>query len=431
MGDSNEDPNYYIEFSGGTIDEERARQIQAATHAAFEWGATLPVEWNGLFAKDGAPALYAAMGDTVLAMPGVRALYETPAVALVFDPVTREVKGVRAQGASGEISIKARKGVILTTGDYANAPDLLSGFNYANMPIATCGTPADTGDGLRMAAAVGAKLEHMTNSSIDWTGAAFRRPTEEYGVAFYYNYGGMMEPEFAHGSKIVVNRAGNRFMNEEMLLTGLQHNRNAADLRFLDIKTTPMTADGDYEHMPMFMVMDSKVVDNEPLLVNEGKGWRCKHGVYNWSEDNQTEIERGWVLRADTLEELAGLMTSKTLMKKSEVSVDAAGLEATVEAFNEGCETGEDAFGRTVFDALDTPPYYAVELMPCVVYVEGGPAVDVQQRVLDWADQPIARLYAAGNVALGGELMPYGLAGCIGMGMDAGANSAALENWDA
>ena len=124
-------------------------------------------------------------------------------------------------------------------------------------------------------------------------------------------------------------------------------------------------------------------------------------------------------------------MTSKTILREEECTVDGEALAATVAAYNEGVSSGEDAFGRTAMDTLDTPPFYAVEFIPCVAYLEGGPVVDTEQRVVNWSDEPIGRLYAAGNVCMGGELMPFYLSGAIGMGIDAGEHAAGLESWEA
>lgn len=432
VGAVSDDWRQYVAHSGGTASPEKAQQLCDAAHRAVEWVAGMPgLVYEQGAVEGGAPAFYAGVSAYVAGLPGVRVSYETPACGLVRNPDTGDVVGVRAAALSGEVTVKARRGVVLATGDYASSPELLSQFHYPNLPIANVGGPGDTGDGLRMAASVGAQLGHLTNTSLDWAGAAFRKPSEELGCAFYYNYGGLMEPDDPLPAKIVVNRVGERFMNEETLLAGMQHNRNDADHAFLDVYSEGHSASGDYVNMPMFMVVDAKGFGTAPLLVNEGKGWRCKKGVYAWSEDNQVELERGWVLKADSLEELADLMASTTCMKGEDVTVDAAGLARTVEAYNEGCAVGEDAFGRTAFAALDTPPYYAVEPMPCLVYLEGGPVVDEGQRVMDWFDQPVGRLYAAGNVCMGGELMPFYLSGAMGMGLDAGAGAASLEDWGA
>lgn len=431
VGVVSDDWQKYVDHSGGTMTDEKAQQICDASHRAVEWVRSVPnlvMDETGAV-EGGAPAFYEAISAYVSGLAGVRVFYESPATGLIRDYASGDVKGVRAMQGDAEIAIKARKGVVLASGDYASSPELLSSFHYPKLPIANVGGPGDTGDGLKMAASIGAQIGHMTNLTLDWAGACFRKPTEELGAAFYYNYGGISEPPFENPSKIIVNRNGERFMNEETMLVGLQHNRNDADHAFLYVWSS-MGAEGDYVNMPMFMVVDSKVIDNEPLLLNDGKGWRCKRHIYDWSEDNQAEIEKGWVLKADTLEELASLMTSKTIMKEQECVVDAATLVATVEAYNAGVAEGVDAFGRTAFDAIDSGPYYAIELIPCVVYVEGGPIVDVEQRVVDWENAPIRRLYAAGNICMGGELMSTYLSSAIGMGLDAGANVAGLEAWE-
>ncbi|MCK7503494.1 MAG: hypothetical protein MZV70_04885 [Desulfobacterales bacterium] len=58
--------------------------------------------------------------------------------------------------------------------------------------------------------------------------------------------------------------------------------------------------------------------------------------VFDWSRDNSVEIAKGWILRADTLDELARKM-----------GVDAAPLKETVSTFNASCAGKTDPdFGR-------------------------------------------------------------------------------------
>ncbi len=49
--------------------------------------------------------------------------------------------------------------------------------------------------------------------------------------------------------------------------------------------------------------------------------------------------------------------------------------------------------------AFDTPPYYAVQIFPLARKNFGGVKTDLQCRVLDKHFEPIAGLYAAGEVA--------------------------------
>jgi len=48
----------------------------------------------------------------------VTILYETPAVDLILDPSTREVKGLVATSGGKNINVKAKRGVILACGGF-------------------------------------------------------------------------------------------------------------------------------------------------------------------------------------------------------------------------------------------------------------------------------------------------------------------------
>jgi succinate dehydrogenase/fumarate reductase flavoprotein subunit len=100
-----------------------------------------------------------------------------------------------------------------------------------------------------------------------------------------------------------------------------------------------------------------------------------------------------FIRKADTLAELA---------KKMEV--DAPAFLATVGRYNKACEQKletEPEFGKSLktSKAFDTPPYYAVQIFPLARKNFGGVKTDLQCRVLDKHFEPIAGLYAAGEVA--------------------------------
>ena len=61
----------------------------------------------------------------------------------------------------------------------------------------------------------------------------------------------------------------------------------------------------------------------------------------------------------------------------------------------------EPEFGKPLKSskAFDTPPYYAVQIFPLARKNFGGVKTDLQCRVLDKHFEPIAGLYAAGEVA--------------------------------
>ena len=116
--------------------------------------------------------------------------------------------------------------------------------------------------------------------------------------------------------------------------------------------------------------------------------------------------------------------------------MDPAALAATVRNYNGYCAAGEDPeFGRFKdwLVPLETPPYYATELCEPIINTQGGPKHDARAQVLDKNDQPIPRLYAAGE--LGSFFFPLyesasNIPEALAFGRIAGAHAAALTPWE-
>jgi len=113
-------------------------------------------------------------------------------------------------------------------------------------------------------------------------------------------------------------------------------------------------------------------------------------GYYDWSPDNSREVAKGWIKKADSVDELAKLAGV----------CDPAARAETVARYNAGCASGADEFGRPpeTLVPLDSPPYYCVPLFPGGPNTCGGPRKDKRARVLDAFGAPIPGLYAAGEL---------------------------------
>ena len=113
-------------------------------------------------------------------------------------------------------------------------------------------------------------------------------------------------------------------------------------------------------------------------------------------------IEKGYVFKADTIEDLAG-----------QIGIDPAALSETVTAYNGYCEAGEDAeFGKPASDlvAIGEGPYYAIKMASYSYNTVAGLDIDEQFRVLNTEGQPIEGLYALGSDSAGvlfTEKKPY------------------------
>ena len=316
----------------------------------------------------------------------VEVLMDTPATSLIQDPRTREVIGVKAQSKGKEITVLAHRGVILACGGYEYNRGMVADFHFpgATDYIFPWGTPGNTGDGIKLASEAGAALWHI--ASIEWGAFNARKPSQKFGTAVGAGLGRAM-PE---GSFIFVNRKGKRFMPEN---TSLIHRKAPLEILFFDHERA------EYRNLPAYMVFDDAYRRKGPIASTREHfqemwggpvGYPAVHKIYEWSRDNQAEIDQGWVIQADTLADLAG-----------KIGADAPALEETVRNFNRACaEGGDPQFGRPgkSLSPLATPPYYAVELALTLVNTQGGPKHDKDCQVLDFAGKAIPRLYAAGEV---------------------------------
>jgi tricarballylate dehydrogenase len=231
------------------------------------------------------------------------------------------------------------------------------GEGAQTMRLISPGTRFNTGDGIRMALALGAAR------SGDWNGMHAEpvdaRAKGSAPVVLVYPYG------------VVVDRNGHRFFDEG---AGLVHETWEWFARDMHFKAPGSTA---------FAILDGRLL-----------------AISGYERAIRSEVPPA---RADTLTELAKL-----------IGVDADNLSATVAAYNAACTGDPGTFDATRCDglsaartlqppksnwarAISEPPYLAWPLVGAVAYTFGGLATDDRARVLrDGA--PIAGLYAAGEI---------------------------------
>ena len=340
-------------------------------------------------------------------------LFDTPARRLMTDGQGRVI-GLVADSKGRETAIRADRGVILATGGYEFDTKMLQN-SVKGFPVYSLGSPGNRGDGVRMAQQAGAGLWHMNGVSC---ALGFKAP--EYEAAFMVVVG-------APGH-IFVDRNGRRFVNER----SIESHAGLLAVDFYDAHSLT------YPRIPCYAVFDETARLAGPITRAAGLG--AAGQVYEWSRDNSAEIEKGWIVRGDTLGDLAG---------KLDVSGDA--LEQTVAAWNEDVRQGRDSlFGRPVraeendspayrglpaavlSAPLDTPPFYALKLYPCLINTQGGPRRDAAARVLDAFGRPIPGLYSAGELGSMWGLIYQGagnIAECMVFGRIAGQNAAAEAPW--
>lgn len=303
----------------------------------------------------------------------VEIMYETPATALLQDPDTREIYGVTACGKDGKsFNVRARKGVILACGGYENNLEMQRNFHGMDM-VYTTGTPGNTGDGIQMLMQAGAKMWHMKNMTQSggfWLGIK----TPDYESAFLRNF------YFSTGGWLEIDCTGNRFYDEATYYHK-QHMKMQEYGHWTDVP--------HWRALPAYFICDEETRLNNTIATT-WMAWPISSQGYRWSADNQAEIDKGWIIRADTISELA-----------EKIGQNPAVLQATIDRYNEMCAKGTDEdFGRNpeTMGPIEKGPFYAVALTPALVATTGGAMRDTHSRALDWNNNPIPNLYCVGEL---------------------------------
>ena len=256
---------------------------------------------------------------------GVEVLFDCHDEHLIQNPETKEIVGCTTMIGEEEKTVKARKGVILCTGGFEFNEELKRKYLKC-YPFKFEGWKYNTGDGIRMVEEVGGKLWHM-----DMAGAMYGMWTRDPENDFLI----LMMP--ADQTFIYTDRLGKRWVDETRI--GSPHNGWHAFTHFSDDIC-------DYDHCPSWCVFDQTLFEAGPMATRQGDWFECGNFTTKlpdelrdwegWSDDNQAEVDKGWIIKADTIEELA------EKMKEIDKWMDADTLKSTIENWNKTCENGED-----------------------------------------------------------------------------------------
>lgn len=310
--------------------------------------------------------LHDQLVEAVNSEPNIRPFFGQRAERLIQED--DRIVGLRCESERGTVTFHAGKGVVLSCGGFEQNQEMILNHLKA-YPIYFYGAPSNTGDGIRMAQAVGADLWHM-NQMI---GRAVGHFTHPDGRDISFNIS-VNPPGYA-----IVDKYGRRFANE--YLQAVSKPNFYYELLHYDADLL------EHPRIPAYWIFDSRRLNARPLSGGS-------FGHYAWSKDNRAEIEMGWIKEADSVEEAARLAGC----------LDPKCAAATVEAYNAACAAGEDEFGRPMSSLvpIDEPPYYCVPVYPGGATTNGGPRRDAKARILNPFGEPIQGLYGAGE--LGGAI---------------------------
>jgi succinate dehydrogenase/fumarate reductase flavoprotein subunit len=323
---------------------------------------------------------------------GIEVRFGRPARRLLRDE-SGEITGVEAGPDGDPVVIGARRAVILTTGGFAYAPDMLG--EHVGVRLPALGPPGrNTGDGIRMAQRVGADVWHMNAIA-----AGFGYQVPDVEPAWMCKM-----PTFGF---CMVDRRGERFLNEPTV----EHHAAGHALAVRDFHT------GEFQRLPSYLVFDETTRQAGPIATDEAGANRA----LTWSSDNSEEIRKGWITAAESVDALA-----------AQAGLPAKALVETLTAFNDAAVGGGiDVFGRPAeqMEPLIEPPFYAIPVMPSLFNTQGGPRRDGLGRVIDFEGQPIPRLFSAGELgSIWAALYPGAgnVSEAVVFGRIAGRNAAGL-----
>ena len=275
------------------------------------------------------------------------------------------------------IKIKTRRGVIVASGGFGQNQEMRE--QYLPKPTNSewgCEPKTNTGDPIKAAEAIGAKLQFMDKA---WWVTTVKAPNEEFPR--------LSEIEKSLPGNYTVNKSGERFANESQ--------------NYLTFMLEVLEKEKKGESCtPMYMIFDATHRKNYPVgPLMPGK----------FFPDSLVKlIHKDWfgsdfLTSANTIKELA-----------TQTGIDSEALQNTIKKVNNFSLTGKDLdFQRgdnerdrlsgdpsllnPCLGPLETAPFYAMRIDPGEFATCGGMAINECGQVLDENNQAIAGLYATGN----------------------------------
>jgi succinate dehydrogenase/fumarate reductase flavoprotein subunit len=330
---------------------------------------------------------------------GVQIWLDSPVKQLLKDD-RGAVTGAIVQTPKGLRHVTARRGVVLACGGFPQ--DIARRTRvYAHKAAEgehwSASSPGNTGDGVRLGEANGARTVEGYPNAGAWAPTSLVPRADGTKAPF---------PHFIDRGKpgvIAVTRAGRRFVNEA---------NSYHDFVQAMIKACPPA-----DTTEAFLLVD------HVTLRKYGLGF-----VKPAPLPFKSALKSGYLIKGETLGELA-----------RNAGIDREGLEATVAAWNADVAQGADrAFGKgtTAYNRFHgdpevkpnpclapvaVAPFYVVRVVPGDIGTFAGLKTDQHARALDAGGQPIAGLYAVGNdmaSILGGNYSGGGIT--LGPGMTFG-----------
>ncbi len=278
---------------------------------------------------------------------------------------------VRDSETNTYVKATANKGVVIATGEYGSNQTILDYYApevslnevpimWMNMDVE--GNPTNTGDGLKMGAYINAAIQEHHAPMIHWMGVT------AMGAAPYLR----------------LDLHGKRFMNEDMPGQQVENQIEGLPGKML----WQFWDNGWPEQVPQFPAQHGT-----PCYVGAPPKNLTIMGATGFVDQSNIDagVEEGQILKADTIEELLGMIDT----------IDRETALKSIERYNELALAGNDEdFGKVAHRMfpLNNPPFYAASSgVSAMLVCCGGLVSDEDAHVYDNNGEIISGVYTAGN----------------------------------
>ncbi|MBQ9240856.1 MAG: flavocytochrome c [Duodenibacillus sp.] len=240
----------------------------------------------------------------------------------------------------GELKTLNAKAVILAAGGFGANHQMVESYRPELKGFSTTNHPGATGDGIKLATAVGAALTDIDQIQIHPT--VIKRD------------GALISESLRARGGILLNKNGKRFTNE--LLT-------------------------------------RDVVSQNELKQPGGIGYLIvDNSIYQKNKLTQGYYKNGYMTKCDTIADIAKL-----------IGAPESTVQASFEQYWKAYDTKTDnLFGRPeMVIRMDQAPWYVAQVTPGIHHTMGGVKIDTKAEVISTKGKPIPGLFAAGEVTGG------------------------------
>ena len=306
-----------------------------------------------------------------------------------FDYNTRMVKLEKKDGrVTGCIAVdgdgkyvryNAKKGVVVATGGYALNYKMLEALQPQTLRVIgrNRSMPGAHGDGIKACLWVGAKMDE-THASMKFDRCALR-PDQPNGPKTAQS-GDVGMFWMASQPWLKVNADGKRFINEsgtyEAILHADEYNKGHCHYTIFDSNWVKYAQQFKMHGCSRLYPFENGADPNIPWQVFQEKYFPVL-------------LEKGFLMKADTIEELA---------EKLHLPVDA--FKATVERYNGFAKNGNDLdYGKEPFrlTPVNQGPFYGAKNTGDILCTMDGIVIDTNMNAIDTEGNVIPGLYVIGN----------------------------------